>query len=166
MNNLIFEKTVSLEKKEKGSMFGKITIEISKVEDVKSLDFETLETLNSYYTLSIVGDTKNYSCQCQNNIKEDLEKFKSPKLLTEILNVWDRWHLNDLQAGTKTQTEYLNDLIKDGWTWSYDKACNELTKAELYEDRGYKYGTKWLVEQLHKEEIDKIIELFEKYENS
>lgn len=66
-------------------------------------------------------------------------------LIVEFLAVWEKWHLNDMQAGTPEQMEYLEKYpdIKD-----YSKKCELLKQVGLYEIDGYKYGSKWLTKEL------------------
>lgn len=72
------------------------------------------------------------------------------ELLIRFLDIWDRWHLNDTQAGTPAQMEYLrnNPVV---WRYPeshYEKALEALTAAGLNPDNGYVYGTKWLHEDV------------------
>lgn len=55
--------------------------------------------------------------------------------LDHLLEVWDRWHLNDMRAGCQHQRQM-------GWT-SYDDHPSEECPV-----CGYRYGTAWLVEEL------------------
>jgi hypothetical protein len=68
-----------------------------------------------------------------------------------LATLWDMWHLNDMQAGTPIQTEFLKshkaelkEYHKAGFDSYYSMACDLLEKAGLLVDNGYKYGTKWL----------------------
>lgn len=68
-------------------------------------------------------------------------------MVAQFREVWDKWHLNDMKAGTPEQTAYLESL---GKYESYDWACTELEKAGLLTaphpvtGEPYRYGTAWL----------------------
>ncbi len=71
--------------------------------------------------------------------------------IAELCDLWDRWHLNGLIAGSRAQRDHLEVNKPQGPfypTSYYEKACEILKAANLYEDRGYKYGSAWLVEPL------------------
>lgn len=75
--------------------------------------------------------------------------------LEAFKRVWERWHLNDLRAGTPAQEEYLR---RNPPQYTYPKthyvtACAKLKRAGLNPDTSYfvepyLYGTKWLTEMV------------------
>lgn len=66
-------------------------------------------------------------------------------LIQKFLDVWNKWHLNNMQAGTPTQMAELKKNKFPGYPVShYDWAKETLTKAGLQPDNGYSYGSKWL----------------------
>jgi hypothetical protein len=70
----------------------------------------------------------------------------SKDLETQFRAVWNQWHLNDMQAGTPSQTAYLraNPVHAVYPDSHYTKTCEALTAAGLNPDNGYKYGSRWL----------------------
>jgi len=68
--------------------------------------------------------------------------------------VWERWHLNDLRAGTPIQETFIRIAIEDGWKYEYKEACAKLKDAGIYEIDGYKYGHSWLTEEVPQDVID------------
>ena len=67
--------------------------------------------------------------------KESLRKF---------FDVWDRWHLNDMRAGSPVQEEYLRQNPIHEYLDHYGKACAVLKAAGLNPDsNGYSYGHAW-----------------------
>lgn len=65
--------------------------------------------------------------------------------ITKFFEVWEKWHLNDMQAGTPAQMEYLKDHTFPGYPTShYEWASDLLAAANLNPDGGYKYGQAWL----------------------
>jgi hypothetical protein len=99
-------------------------------------------------TLSISGDTKYQGSrsggQC---VKEIREIWGHIPDVAELCDLWERWHLNDMRAGTKAQMEIVRNLRKcpvssDWYTW----ACFSLKSHGLLEDHGYTFGREWLFE--------------------
>jgi hypothetical protein len=68
----------------------------------------------------------------------------------DFLDVWKKYHLNDMKAGTPKQEEALRKWrakhkIKE---WVYDESVKYLKSIGLYNDGGYRYGTGWLREEV------------------
>jgi hypothetical protein len=87
--------------------------------------------------------------------------------MDKLLEVWERWHLNDLKAGTPAQEAFI-DVHKhefDRLDW-YGDACKMLQAVDLLVaehepeqmvwgvGRGYRYGTAWLSEEVPSEVIE------------
>lgn len=85
--------------------------------------------------------------------------------VARLLAVWERWHLSDMRAGTPKQEEYLRTrgeaeadplyreaphafAAKMGFASYYDMACKWLEEAGLQPDDGYRYGSRWLREEV------------------
>lgn len=68
--------------------------------------------------------------QCYDQLIAD---FPHNKQAMRLVQIWKRWHLNDMKAGCEHQRAL-------GWT-SYDKHPSEPCPT-----CGYKYGTAWLFE--------------------
>lgn len=62
--------------------------------------------------------------------------------------VWQRWHLNDMRAGTPKQEEAIRRWRSTTDDPSYDAACKMLESIDLLFDNGYRYGTAWLKEEV------------------
>lgn len=79
------------------------------------------------------------------------------KLLTEL---WEKYHLNDLHAGTPEQEDYLNSIGITGFGNNYKQCCEELKKVNLYECewKGKKsyFGGSWFHWDIPAEDIEKI----------
>jgi hypothetical protein len=74
-------------------------------------------------------------------------------LMYKFLVIWDRWHLNDMRAGTPKQEEFIREWEKTN-RYDYKQVCEALKEAGLYEDNGYKYGHGWLTEELPQDVIE------------
>ena len=76
------------------------------------------------------------------NYKEDWNFLK----IQAFYNMWERWHLNDMCAGTPTQEKLIRKWEQIGNKYTYEKACAYLKSNDMYIDDGYIYGSKWLYE--------------------
>ena len=86
------------------------------------------------------------------------EKDWTPAMMVELLEVWDRWHLNDMKAGTPKQEEFIREWKKSN-KYDYNSVCKALEEAGLYIDNEYRYGSKWLTEEIPEEVIKWLFEL-------
>lgn len=96
--------------------------------------------------LSIAGNCHGRgSGQCGDAI---LAKYPTPAVRL-LCHYWERWHLNDMQAGLPVQMDYLRAFppAPKDCDW-YTSACESLRAANLYEIDGYKFGHKWLREEV------------------
>jgi hypothetical protein len=84
--------------------------------------------------------------------------FPHDKKAQRMVEVWKRWHLNGMKAGTPAQESYLREHpVNAVYPEShYDKASEALQAAGLNPDNGYKYGAAWLREDLPPEVIAEI----------
>lgn len=90
--------------------------------------------------ISISGDCNGHGGQCQDEMRRLLDRITwapgwSHDRALQLLDIWDRWHLNDMQAGCEHQRA-------DGW----DKASKDMI-GNACPTCGYKYGSAWLYEQ-------------------
>ena len=84
----------------------------------------------------------------------DLQQYAegySPEVVAQLRDIWERWHLNDLQAGSPAQTAYLEANPITDRSDHYTKACEALKAAGLNPDpnyihdgKPYRYGSAWL----------------------
>jgi hypothetical protein len=110
--------------------------------------------------------------QCQGSIRavalSSLGKFTwakdmNKKKLEEILDIWDKCHLNDMRAGTRLQHAILDKNEEengpcDSRDW-YDWATTVLDENDMLEDRGYIFGSAWLFETIPRETLEATIKL-------
>lgn len=98
--------------------------------------------------------------------------------LAAIDKIWERWHLNDMRAGSPRQELFIRGLEAAGWEHPYDPekswyeaACEKLEEAGLLYDEEYlvenkdgekvpyKYGTAWLFEEVPHDLVKTLFEL-------
>jgi hypothetical protein len=117
------------------------------------------------------GRSTDYA-SCGQNLETILELFPNDPKVRRIVEIWRRWHLNDMQAGTPRQMEWLRT---NGFGYSHDDNCNLLAHAGLLYDHeydpegnpvdepheeGYKFGSRWLKSDLPDEIRAEVEELF------
>ncbi len=92
--------------------------------------------------------------QCIDHVREE---FGNNDAVKELCDIWERWHLNGLKAGTVEQAKALEDMPAAVYPESHnDKALAWLRAKDLETDRGYKYGSKWLHEPLPVRVVDSV----------
>jgi hypothetical protein len=69
--------------------------------------------------------------------------------------LWNEWHLNDCQAGTDLQQ-------CEAGAGGYEERCARLAACGLRIDRGYKYGSGWLVKEITQKEWMELVATFER----
>ena len=124
---------------------------------------------NKLSMTGVIGPRQGGNCQggCGQIIQELTEdQFTrchppwTERKIAELLDVWRRWHLNDLRAGTVDQEQWLREHAKEAeqrTTGYYEWACEALQGAGLNPDHGYRYGSQWLKESLP-EAIERYLE--------
>lgn len=104
--------------------------------------------------LSITGEVKGLAYgQCWEDMKELAVEKRSN--FDEIIEVWEKYHLNDMRTGTPKQRSAVDDYCKEH-RYDYNAICDYLKEKGLYEDNGYRYGSSWLFEEIPETVLDKI----------
>lgn len=128
-----------------------------------------LKEITKYNVLSISGDFSEFTggrprWSSYGQIYDEIKTKAGLKF--KLVEIWKRWHLNDTKAGTNRQEKCLNDWREQPEGWSYEEDCEYLKGHHLYSDRGYKYGSAWLVEPLPEgiiKEVERLCDLLERY---
>ena len=158
---LVFEKTLHFPTVcvgvGKGQGFKTVKVNIS-LETQLCRDWETLEE-KRMYVFSAMARCKGHGGQCLDHIHEEVEQYIMPdekkSLYNRIYNIWNEYHLNDLQSGTKKQTAALTKELHRAD--HYKEACKYLESIGLFEDKGYKYGHGWLCKEIPAEIVAEIM---------
>ena len=167
-----------IEEQEEITAIAKISLKVKAKPQHKSTRDTNLEEIGGQIlpTLSFFGEVRALSFQGKENVdicgwqcSQDIFMFFSshPQEITkengellEILQLWRRWHLNDLRAGTKVQTDALSAW--EGYSEAdYKASCNYLESIGLLEERGYKYGHAWLFERVPNEVLNQLTNIFQ-----
>jgi hypothetical protein len=102
------------------------------------------------------GNCKGSCCQIGQSLRAKANHLRLARgwnmaMLVQLLSLWDRWHLNDLRAGSPAQEEYLRAHpveVKSSEN-HYAATSKALSLAGLNPDGGfggYRYGTAWNTE--------------------
>jgi len=110
------------------------------------------ELWNSKHTDIVMGG------QCLDKFAQ-FDQVKSNPTFKKLYRLWKLYHMNDLNAGSRSQQDAL--VAEFGTIPSYDKACEYLKSIDLYEDEnGYIYGTSWLYNEIPDNDLKEIMALF------
>lgn len=88
--------------------------------------------------------------------------FPNDEKAQRMVEVWKRWHLNDMKAGSSVQEQWLKDNPIDPAEYAYPKSHYEVASEKLFEAGlnpdvdGYQYGHAWKFEQIPDEIIAEI----------
>lgn len=163
MEKIICKKNLTFKPSRPGGGTFHLDIRLSEING-EIRDWDTLEKINEpILRLSICGRTRGYRGQCSDEIKSKVSNFSdaNQRLINKILNIWNEYHLNDCNAGTKYQTDALRNFSYDTKNnlSHYEQCLMFLEKENLTFDRGYKYGSGWLYKEMPQEVIDFIVGL-------
>lgn len=146
----------------RGRKINAVDIE-TKIKDIpKARHWDTLKEVKNVPVLSISGNVWNSRhsdiISGGQNYDTISELFPSNKKVQRLVEIWKEYHLNDMKAGTKLQTEALNKWRKENNIkgWDYDQAVEHLKSVDLYKDKGYSYGSGWLYEPIPGEVIKEL----------
>jgi len=115
------------------------------------------EPVQEYTELSICGTTRNSAGQCVDEIRRLHGDNRNVLRLCEL---WDRWHLNGLNAGMREQMEFLGSYRKrHDYANDYDRDTLGLQASNLLTVNGIRYGNAWLVEIIPPAVLNEINEL-------
>ena len=97
--------------------------------------------------------------QCVDKVAAYFPNDEKAQRMTEI---WKRWHLNDMKAGSAVQEQWLKDNPIDPAEYAYPKSYYKVASEKLFEAGlnpdadGYQYGHAWKFEAIPQEIIAEI----------
>lgn len=113
--------------------------------------------------------------QCFDDLLKDYPELGENETFAEAYDLWSKYHLNDMRAGTPEQQAAIKEWKAQGHKYSYDDACDYLKEIGLYEvpistidvkanpyladkdpNSTYKYGHGWLKEEVPEEDVPRI----------
>jgi len=100
------------------------------------------------------------------NIDEIFEYFPDNITVAKVYTIWKKYHLNDMNAGTQLQEDWLEqqrnsgELSRDA---SYEDTCEALKEHGLYEvehnNEPYRYGAAWITQEIPQSIITEIMSI-------
>lgn len=78
---------------------------------------------------------------------------------SRIKEIWNKYHLNDIHAGTRRQEQALTEKFGAINANIYSEMCEYLKSINLFYDEGYKFGSQFLTWEIPKEVIDELRDL-------
>ena len=138
--------------------FGKVAYNNNKKENLVTVEVNLNNKEGKGFCFSVSGRIWNRiktDCLSGGQILDEIkELIPNNETFNFIFDAWNKYHLNDLNAGTIKQSEALKDFKGD-----YTQQCDYLESLGLLSDDGYKYGSAWLFREIPKDDLNKIIEL-------
>lgn len=124
------------------------------------------QTVAEPFTLSLTGETTRSGGQIADTLRKlNAAQDDSSDDVEALCDLWDRWHLNDLKAGTDRQTaalaSYRAEIEAAGKSFDYADACGVLAMLGLHPDRGYRYGSAWLYEPIPDDVLAELVRLLD-----
>jgi len=132
--NNIYSRTVEFRDEDKNAWSVEINLYKESTEG-RGIHYETLEPVAEVVRFSACGEGGNCCGQCQDHIKPRTEAQR------KLLWMWNEYHMNDLRAGTKAQSDYINS---DRYKHDYDTFVS-LFKDVSDKDRGIYTDVTFLV---------------------
>jgi len=147
-----------------GRKVNEVTIEIEiKRNNTKDINLNPVLNGYSIFRMSAnVYNSKHTDIIAWGQMCDKLPKlFPNNKDVKRLVEIWENWHLNDMNSGTKKQMDAVEKWEQNGNKYDYTKVCEYLKSIDLHIDNGYQYGTSWLLNPLPSEietEVNNIIE--------
>lgn len=100
--------------------------------------------------------------QCIDTLYRDYPELRNNAEFCELKDLWEKYHLNDMKAGTTEQEAAVKDWKAQGNAYDYEKVCEYLKSIDLYEvkvdgmEEPYRYGTAWLKEEVPEQDVKRI----------
>jgi hypothetical protein len=127
-------------------------------------NWETLKLIKEEKVISISGGIwdhmHNDYMMCGQCLDEIISLMPDNEIVKVVHPIWKEYHLNNMKAGTRQQTEALDLFFtENGRSYNYDEAVEYLKLIGKYIDRKYQYGSSWLLKPVPDEVIDQLIKV-------
>jgi hypothetical protein len=136
-----------------------IKIDVSQITNPNQLDWDLNPVAlgADVYLLRVGAESIDSWSREYDKIAEVCPIFKNICALAE------RWSNPELKAGTRTQSFALKAYRLGSSTkaYSYNESCDILEKVGCYNDRGYEYGSQWLLNLPPTDLLDQVKNLIE-----
>lgn len=106
-----------------------------------------------------IWNSKETGCIRGGQCLDEITKYIKDPVFAEIYNLWKKYRLNDMHAGTPKQEAALSAHFPKDQYISYVDKTKYLESIGLYEDDGYRYGSSWLYERIPDDALNRIKQL-------
>lgn len=166
MDKVIRKARLNMEQHKNGSLIrGAINIEVRQHDTCAPHQSIDLKPITRVFEVSFTGEIKGREYgSCCGQCHGEIEKlWGDVPIIKELVELWKRWHLNTMKAGTRLQENFIRRWKTNhpDWRYDYSKACELLEQNYIYEDRDYKYGHAWLTEIIPQEVLTQLRELMD-----
>jgi hypothetical protein len=126
--------------------------------------FVTIELSNGELSISgVIGPKSNGNASggCGQIDPVSIVNYASEwnkRRIDELNDIWERWHLNSMNAGNKEQEYAIREwkasdiydkkYYNQGYDSWYSMCCAYLESIDMLVVDGYRYGTAWIFEPL------------------
>lgn len=150
--------------------FGKIAYQNKNKINEVTVELELRETKDGpvFSASCDVWNSRHTGIVMGGQCLDDVQPYMNGNpLFDEIVDLWKKHHLNDMNPGTSEQMQCIKDHKdeineNDGW---YTKELNLLKKynMDVVERQGkpYKYGTEWIYRPIPKPDLSRIKEIIQ-----
>jgi hypothetical protein len=136
-----------------------IYVSVELTQTPLALDWETYKSLFNVPVLRMSGEIWETDKQSDENYGRDIlsggqnhsvikKIFKGDKDIERLVEIWEKYHLNDLQAGSKRQNKIIEEWLEKGNKFSHEEVGKVLREAGVHFDNGYTYGSQWLYQPI------------------
>lgn len=102
-----------------------------------------------------IWDSKKTDYICCGQMCDKLPAlYPNNQLVKRLVELWGKYHLNDMNTGTEKQEKELRKAGKE--KADYTEQCEYLESINLYFDGNYKYGSAWLFRPIPENIINEI----------
>lgn len=144
----------------RGRKINKVTLNVEIRNKENARDWETLQEVHNVPEVSMsasIWNGRGTDIVAGGQMVDELVHFfPGNDKIKRLVAIWEQYHLNDMKAGTRKQTEAIESWTKQGNRYDYTEAVNHLKAIGLYEDNGYKYGHGWLYQPVPESVITEI----------
>lgn len=118
-----------------------------------------------------IWNAQNTDIVCCGQCLDEIAKYKlehNQDLFNFLLYMWNKYHLNDMHAGTVEQERVIRAREAEiGRKLTYEERCDYLTSIDLYEveyhglefNGMYRYGHGWLYQPIDTKDLEKLIKV-------
>ena len=156
----------------KGRKVNRVSVEVNLREEETNYGFK-------YYSFTASGEIWNArgtDCVVCGQCLDEIKEYVNDPTFLKIYDLWKKYHLNDLKAGTPAQEKAVHEYFeKNNKRYDYTDACNYLesiglllddcgcnTTGRRYEKgQGYQYGHGWVIEEIPESAVKEIKGLIE-----